>query len=94
MHFWMAQEEDDKLWRIRKMEVALVEEETIWPGMDRDASETAVGMVLCQEQGGMEYPITYASQKLNDVETRNRHHLIEVDQQMWCDKRGAGVQDS
>ncbi|KYO29838.1 hypothetical protein Y1Q_0023181 [Alligator mississippiensis] len=29
MHFWMAQEQDDELWRIRQMEAAWVKEETV-----------------------------------------------------------------
>ncbi|KYO26337.1 hypothetical protein Y1Q_0005055 [Alligator mississippiensis] len=35
-----------------------------------DASEMAVGAVLCQKQEGIERPIAYASRKLNAAKTR------------------------
>ncbi|KYO37988.1 alcohol dehydrogenase class-3 [Alligator mississippiensis] len=66
----MAQEEDDELRRIWEMEIAWVEEEIIRPGMNTDASKTAVGTVLCQEQRGIECPNAYASRKLNNTETK------------------------
>lgn len=38
--------------------------------LQSDASETAIGAVLCQDQEGMEWPIAFASKKLNETETR------------------------
>ncbi|KYO23040.1 hypothetical protein Y1Q_0005514 [Alligator mississippiensis] len=71
LQFRTAQEEDDELQKIREIQVARIEEEIIWPKVDTDASEMAVGAVLCQEQEGIECSIAYASQKLNAAETRD-----------------------
>lgn len=38
--------------------------------LQMDASETAIGAVLCQDQEGVERPIAFASKKLNTTETR------------------------
>ncbi|XP_059576057.1 uncharacterized protein LOC109281530 isoform X2 [Alligator mississippiensis] len=49
---------------------ALAKRETKYLGFLTDASETAVGAVLTQEEKGIERPIAYASRKLTPAEKR------------------------